>query len=106
MSIEIFSSTHKPDEMPALEAKLHNFVFGNTPVQDFILPSEPLYNTLPSELHSILHDSFLTSLSEIFSDTSNDGPYEIALRTGKSILAVYMCIYPALYPQIGKLVYE
>lgn len=98
---ESFSSPHKPEEIPELEGKLQEFVFGLATDQTFTLPEKPLYETLPSELHSVMQDTLLTSLSEIFSDASNDGPYDLAFRTGKSIFAIYLCIYPPLYPQIG-----
>lgn len=102
MRPESFSVPHKPQDIPSIEKKLQEFVFGSISEETFNLPEKPLYETLPSELHSVLQDTLLTSLSEIFSDASNDGPYDLAFRTGKSIFAIYLCMYPPLYPQIGK----
>jgi hypothetical protein len=100
------SISSDPQYILILEKQLQEFVFKSSADENFRLPIKPLYATLPSELQSVLHDSFLTGLSETFSNASKDGPYDLALFKGKSILAVYLCVYPPLYPQIGMLLWN
>jgi len=89
-------------ERNMLEGSLRNFVFPSLSSQPFalILPKEP-YETIPDNLLPALHESFLGSLSQVFSRTSHDGPHRAALDVGVTILAVYALLYPPNYPQIG-----
>jgi hypothetical protein len=84
------------------ERSLRNFVFPSLDSQpfDLVLPKEP-YETIPENMLPALHESFIGSLSEVFSTTSHDGPYQVALDVGVTILAVYALLYPPNYPQIG-----
>lgn len=44
----------------------------------------------------------MAGISEIFSQTSHEGQYNIALESGITLLSLYILIYPINYPQIGK----
>ncbi|KIK52040.1 hypothetical protein GYMLUDRAFT_50106 [Collybiopsis luxurians FD-317 M1] len=55
----------------------------------------------PINLACVLHESFITSLSDKFSQASHDGPYDIAMEASDTLLALYWLIYPPNYPQIG-----
>ncbi|PSR71742.1 hypothetical protein PHLCEN_2v12390 [Hermanssonia centrifuga] len=57
---------------------------------------------IPSELFCLLNADYLPSLSETFSRSSHEGNYEIALASGRTLLAFYAAIYPRNYPQIGE----
>lgn len=48
-----------------------------------------------------LHPSFLPSLSQSFNDASHDGDSETAVRRGMLLFALYLTLYPPLYPQTG-----
>lgn len=61
--------------------------------------------SLPEWLLPILQESYITSLSEIFSRTSHEGDYSQANETGMMLLALYLLIYPKNYPQIGKFIF-
>ena len=50
----------------------------------------------------VLHSSFLPSLADSFSNASHDGPYEIAVQKGATLLAVYSMLYPPNHPMIGQ----
>ncbi|KAF8624369.1 hypothetical protein AX15_005916 [Amanita polypyramis BW_CC] len=64
------------------------------------LPYKTL-DSLPEPLLQVLNESYITSLSEIFSRTSHEGQYSRANETGLILLALYLLIYPKNYPQIG-----
>jgi hypothetical protein len=53
---------------------------------------------LPEDLQPLMDDSVLSVLTKRFSLASDEGPFEVAMTTGKTILAIYLCIYPALLP--------
>ncbi|KAG7088378.1 hypothetical protein E1B28_012379 [Marasmius oreades] len=65
----------------------------------------PLYigniQAFPGSLYCVLHESYLTSVSEMFSNAAHDGSYDVALDTGTTLTALYRLIYPPNYPQIG-----
>ncbi|KAI5117923.1 hypothetical protein M0805_002002 [Coniferiporia weirii] len=63
--------------------------------------SKALLYTLPRQLTVVLHEEFLPSLSKTFRDAAHDGHYELALRSGIVLLALYIVLYPRLYPQTG-----
>lgn len=85
-----------------LEESLRDFVFPTLQAQPFSLklPSAQ-FEPVPDALLPVLHESFLGSLTNIFSAASHDGPYSQALDVGTTILAVYCALYPPNYPQIG-----
>ena len=85
-----------------LEATLHQFVFGEGITADFRLPEEQLCANLPKGLQPLMDDSVLSVLTERFSVTSDEGLFDVAMASGKTILAIYLCIYPPYYPQIGS----
>ena len=65
-------------------------------------PPRALIYTLPQELHFVLHKDYLPQTSRVFKDAAHEGHYELALRSGVTLLAVYMALYPPLYPQTGS----
>ncbi|EGO23481.1 hypothetical protein SERLADRAFT_449865 [Serpula lacrymans var. lacrymans S7.9] len=89
-------------ELASLERALRTFVFPfhESGVSDLRLPTGLLQN-IPSELFPALCESYLTRLSEAFSKASHDGPFDIALDVGLTLLALYCLIYPPNYPQIA-----
>ena len=84
-----------------LEAALHRFAFGQGITADFQSPEEQLCTKLPEDLQPLMDDSILSFLTRKFSIASDEGPLDVAMATGKTILAIYLCIYPPHYPQIG-----
>lgn len=86
----------------SLEPELHQFAFGDGITADFQLPEEQLCVKLPKGLQPLMDASVLSVLTARFSLASDEGPLEVAMDTGKTILAIYLCIYPAYYPQIGS----
>lgn len=91
-------------ELRALESALRTFSLGDiNQGQGVRVPTAPgAFERLPRELHCLLHESYLPSLSEVFSKTSHEGPYGDAVESGLTLLAFYAMIYPPSYPQIGK----
>ena len=85
-----------------LKATLHQFVFGEGITADFRLPEEQLCVNLPKDLQPLMDDSVLSVLTERFSIASDEGFFEEAMTSGQTILAIYLCIYPSYYPQIGS----
>jgi len=57
--------------------------------------------SFPADLRAVFHESFVTYVAETFRTASHDGPYATALKSGKTLLALYRLIYPPNYPQIG-----
>jgi len=84
-----------------LEAALHRFAFGQGITADFQSPKEQLCTKLPEDLQPLMDDSILSVLMQKFSLVSDEGPLDVAMTTGKTILAIYLCIYPPYFPQIG-----
>lgn len=89
-------------EVSNLVSLLDRFAFGEGITADFRLPEEQLCVKLPKDLQPLMHDSVLSGLTERFSLASSEDLFEVAMTTGKTILAIYLCIYPAYYPQIGS----
>ncbi len=86
-----------PDGIAWVVKKLREFVPAS---------SHGLFNRtklLPDDVLCVLHESFLSKISETFSNASHDGPYDLALDVGETILQIYQLIYPENYPQIGRL---
>jgi hypothetical protein len=81
------------------EAALSRFAFSSGP---FVLPASNLpYEDIPPEIYPLLSESYLERLSGTFSDAAHEGEYTLALDAGVKLLALYLLIYPANYPQIG-----
>jgi hypothetical protein len=57
---------------------------------------------LLEEFLPAFHPSYLPSLAEAFSLTSHDGPYDVAVQKGATLLALYCLIYPTNYPMVGQ----
>lgn len=85
----------------ALEPGLHKFAFGDGIAADFQLPEEQLSVRLPKDFQPLMDDPVLSVLTMKFSIASDEGPFEIAMTTGRTIFAIYLCIYPPYFPQIG-----
>ncbi|KAH7915857.1 hypothetical protein BJ138DRAFT_1141031 [Hygrophoropsis aurantiaca] len=90
------------NELGALNTALRHFVFPSWEhdASEILLPAKP-FTEIPRSLFPVLHESYLTQLSESFSSTSHDGPSDTALDVGLTLLALYALIYPPNYPQIG-----
>ncbi|KAF8627430.1 hypothetical protein AX17_006245 [Amanita inopinata Kibby_2008] len=88
--------------------KLGNLLREYVGLENDIDPSLPYrdFGTLPTELVPALQETYITSLSEIFSRTSHEGHYSIANNAGLNLLALYLLIYPPNYPQIGVHILE
>ncbi|KAK0461690.1 uncharacterized protein EV420DRAFT_1526601 [Desarmillaria tabescens] len=84
-----------PDDITRVVRKLREFV----PASSHEIFSGT--RLLPDELLCVFHESFLSKISETFSNASHDGPYDLALDVGETILQIYQLIYPENYPQIG-----
>lgn len=85
-----------------LEAKLHRFAFGERGITaDFQLPKEQLCFELPRDLQPLMDDTILSVLTKRFSLAPDEQLFELAMTTGKTVLAIYLCIYPPHFPQIG-----
>ena len=85
----------------SLEAALHRFAFGEGITADYRLPEEQLCFKLPEDLQPLMDDSVLTALTKRFSLAHGEALFELAMTTGKTILAIYLCIYPPYFPQTG-----
>ena len=90
------------DLVNAHEPALHQFAFGEGITADFQLPKEQLSARLPEDLQPLIDASVLSFLTQRFSLASDGGPFEVAMTTGKTILAIYLCIYPRYFPKIGS----
>lgn len=90
--------TEPPEERSELNRQFREYMETAAPAHTMLSGSP----TLPTMLGCVLHESYLPSLSETFSNASHDGPYDVALDTGESLLALYRLVYPPNYPQIGE----
>ncbi|OSD07270.1 SET domain-containing protein [Trametes coccinea BRFM310] len=89
------------EELRDMETALRAFALGGDE-HAVRLPAHPaLFETLPANLHPIFHESYLPSLSELFSKLSHEGPFVDAIEAGITQLALYAVVYPPNYPQIG-----
>ncbi|KAI0365729.1 SET domain-containing protein [Pilatotrama ljubarskyi] len=84
-----------------MDAALRAFALGvgGGPMRIPTIPG--LFERMPATLHPVLHESYLPTLSELFSKTSHEGPYVDAVEDGLTSLAWYVLVYPPNYPQIG-----
>lgn len=91
--------------MRSLENKLCEFVASHVLQLDQGAPppsqGRATFNNYPAELYPLLSEQFLPTLSEDFSRSSHEGTYDLALSSGRTLLALYSVIYPQSYPQIG-----
>ncbi|KAJ8516899.1 hypothetical protein ONZ45_g5832 [Pleurotus djamor] len=83
------------NQLAVLEQELRHFVGLDRPVDH--VPTQGL----PPQLFCFLKEEFLEQLSSTFSQASHDGPHDLALSSGSTLLALYLLIYPMNYPQIG-----
>lgn len=92
--------------MRSLERKLSDFAALRVPQLDQgaqpSCPDGTALNNCPPELYPVLDEQFLPTLSENFSRASHEGDYELALSSGRTLLALYAVLYPQNYPQIGE----
>jgi hypothetical protein len=88
------------DELRSVAGMVREFVGVNS-LSHTRLPSRP-QTTIPPPLLCVFHETYLSTLSETFSKASHEGQYDLALDSGLTLLAVYIMIYPANYPQIGE----
>jgi hypothetical protein len=92
-----------PTDFSLIGQLLRKHVFrSGVQVDAFTRGNSLTLETLPANLSPIQQETFLASLSEVFSKASHEGPYDIALETGLNLLALYVIIYPRNYPQIGR----
>ncbi|EIW59441.1 SET domain-containing protein [Trametes versicolor FP-101664 SS1] len=89
------------DALRALEVALRTFALG-ADAQSMRVPTAPgTFESMPTTLHPVFHETYLPALSEVFSKTSHEGPYVDAVEAGLTLLALYVVVYPPQYPQIG-----
>ena len=101
MNIHPVDETRALALVNSLEAALHQFAFGEGITADFRLPKEQLCFKLPKEFQPLMDDSVLSVLTRRFSLASDERLFELAMTTGKTVLAIFLCIYPPHFPQIG-----
>ena len=106
-TVQSLMDIHPVDEPQVLalvesrEAALHQFAFGEGITADFRLPKEQLCFKLPQNLQPLMDDSVLSVLMKRFSLAPDERLFELALSLGKTVLAIYLCIYPPHFPQTG-----
>ncbi|GBE85025.1 SET domain-containing protein [Sparassis crispa] len=88
-------------QLEALETMLRTCVFGIQDRTSDLPHNDCQFSHMPAELYSLLHESYLPDISEIFSRSSHEGQYKDALEVGLTLLALYVLLYPCNYPQIG-----
>ena len=88
------------DELRVVAEMVREFVGVNS-LSYTALPGKP-ETQIPRPLLCVFHEEYLSTLSEAFSKASHEGQYDLALDSGLTLLAVYIIIYPANYPQIGE----
>ncbi|KAG0697631.1 hypothetical protein DFH29DRAFT_811458 [Suillus ampliporus] len=84
-----------------LDNHLQAFCIPSGDIADHTLLTGLALPELPEDLHLVLHESYLSRLTDAFSKASHEGHYHIALDVGLTVLAMYLLIYPENYPQIG-----
>jgi len=85
-----------------LDNALRRFCIPSGDIDDHTLVAGSAIHELPENLYCVLHEEFLARLTETFSRSSHEGSYHVALDSGLTVFAMYLLIYPANYPQIGK----
>ncbi|OJA09411.1 hypothetical protein AZE42_03077 [Rhizopogon vesiculosus] len=84
-----------------LDNALQRFCIPSGDIDDHTLLAGSALQVLPKNLHCVLHEGYLSRLTDTFSESSHEGSYRVALNVGLSVFAMYLLIYPANYPQIG-----
>ncbi|KAJ8590047.1 SET domain-containing protein [Rhizopogon salebrosus TDB-379] len=84
-----------------LDNALQRFCIPSGDIDEKTLLAGSALQELPENLYCVLHEGYLSRLTDIFSRSSHEGSYRVALHVGLSVFAVYLLIYPANYPQIG-----
>lgn len=90
-----------PARLAALEYRLRTYI-GVDDLEHCVLRTKPITQSLPPEIRCFLKEDYIEHLSGVFSQSSHDGPYDRALESGTTLLAMYLLIYPENYPQIGS----
>jgi hypothetical protein len=85
-----------------LDNALQRFCIPSGDIDEKTLLAGSALQELPENLYCVLHEGYLSRLTDIFSRSSHEGSYRVALHVGLSVFAVYLLIYPANYPQIGR----
>ncbi|ESK90479.1 histone-lysine n-methyltransferase ashr1 [Moniliophthora roreri MCA 2997] len=88
------------EERKKVSKRLRDFMVSNGDANPIVSGVSAL-DPFPPELRCVLHESFLASLAEDFSNAAHDGPYDVAVEYGTTLTALYQLIYPPNYPQIG-----
>ncbi|KAF9556751.1 hypothetical protein CPC08DRAFT_710983 [Agrocybe pediades] len=86
-------------DLSSLEEQLTSFA-NISSISGLKLPNPSIEKT-PSVLHCLLRESYMTKLSETFSEASHEQKYDVALKSGLTLLSLYLLVYPENYPQIG-----
>ncbi|KAF9493182.1 SET domain-containing protein [Pleurotus eryngii] len=89
-----------PARLVALEYRLRTYV-GVDDLEHYVLRTKPITQSLPPEISYFLKEDYIEHLSGVFGQSSHDGPYDRALESGVTLLAIYLLIYSENYPQIG-----
>ncbi|OAX38145.1 SET domain-containing protein [Rhizopogon vinicolor AM-OR11-026] len=84
-----------------LDNALQRFCIPSGDIDDHTLLAGSALQVLPKNLHCVLHEGYLSRLTDTFSESSHEGSYRVALNVGLSVFAMYLLIYPTNYPQIG-----
>ncbi|KAF8895511.1 hypothetical protein BD779DRAFT_1737353 [Infundibulicybe gibba] len=93
---QIPALSNDPRELAAIDSELQRFVI------DEKLATEPKgLDCIPDHLICVLHEGYMTRLSEQFSRSSHEGHYDLAISAGQTLLSLYSLVYPLNYPQIG-----
>ncbi|KAG5219766.1 SET domain-containing protein [Salix suchowensis] len=90
-----------PARLVALEYRLRTYV-GVDDLEHYVLRTKPITQSLPPEISYFLKEDYIEHLSGVFGQSSHDGPYDRALESGVTLLAIYLLIYSENYPQIGS----
>ncbi|KAF9643244.1 SET domain-containing protein [Thelephora ganbajun] len=101
MDIHPVDATQVLPLVDLLDPMLCQLAFGEGITIDFQLPEEQLCVRLPEDLQPLMDDSILSVLTERFRLAFRERFFEAAMTVGKTIFAIYLCIYPPYYPQIG-----
>ncbi|CCL99706.1 uncharacterized protein FIBRA_01728 [Fibroporia radiculosa] len=88
-------------ELAILESQLCALSLGDADRAAKLPMERDFFRRLPETLVVFLHETYLPSISEVFSKASHEGEYEQALSVGRTLLALYALLYPSNYPQIG-----
>ena len=85
-----------------LDNALQRFCIPSGDIDDRTLLAGSALQELPENLYCVLHEEYLSRLTDIFSESSHEGSYLTALNVGLTVFAMYLLVYPENYPQIGR----